>query len=337
MELLKELCCLKGISGHEEKVADKVCQLFSACSHKAYKDNMGNVIAHIDNGANFTVLLEAHLDEIGLIVTEIDDNGFLKFSSVGGINSAILPGKEVIIHGKEELFGVIGAKPPHLMSKEEKDKKIEYDNLFIDAGYSKEELEKNVKIGDVISFKSEFNLLKNNCFCSKSVDNRAGVYVILKTFEKLFKEQLNINIVAVCAVQEELGCLGAKTAVFDLKPDYAIVVDVTHGQSHYIDKYKGFKLSAGATIGVGPNFSNLYNEKLINHCKNNNLKHQIEVCEGHSGTDAWPIQVSQNGIPCSLISIPLRHMHSWVELGSFDDISNSIDIICSFLKEVGVC
>jgi len=334
MEVLKELCNLRGVSGNETVVADTVMQLFSKNSDKCYKDKMGNVIAKIDNGADFTVLVEAHLDEIGLIVSEIDSNGFIKFTSVGGINSAILPAKEVIVHGKKDLFGVIGAKPPHLMTDDEKNKKPEFDSLFIDVGFGKEELEKYVSVGDVISFKGGFLQLQNGAFASKSVDNRAGVYILYKLMERLKGETLNINLVFLAAVQEELGCLGAKTAVFDLQPDYSIVIDVTHAKSNYIDKYQGYELSGGPTVGVGPNFSNIYNDRLLEFCRNNGVKYQIEVCEGHSGTDAWPIQISRNGIPCSLLSVPLRYMHSEVEVASFKDIDLTVDILLQYLKEV---
>ncbi len=333
MEVLKELCNLRGVSGNEENAADYIMQLFLQNSDKCYKDKMGNVIAIINNAADFTVLIEAHIDEIGLIVSEIDSNGFIKFTSVGGINSAILPAKEVIVHGKSDLFGVIGAKPPHLMTEDEKNKKLEFDSLFIDVGLNKTEVIKYVSVGDVISFKGGFTNLQNGMFASKSVDNRAGVYVLYKLMECLKNEKLNINLVFLAAVQEELGCLGAKTAVFDIKPDYAVVIDVTHGKSNYIDKYQGYNLGDGPTVGVGPNFSNSYNDKLLEFCKNNGFKYQIEVCEGHSGTDAWPIQISRSGIPCSLLSVPLRHMHSEVELASIKDIDLTVDILSQYLKE----
>ena len=333
MEVLKELCNLRGVSGNETTVADTVMRLFSQNSKKCYKDKIGNVVAEINNNSSFTILIEAHLDEIGLIVSDIDDNGFIKFASVGGIDSSVLPAAEVIVHGKKDLFGVIGAKPPHLMTAEEKEKKLEYESLFIDVGYAKSELEKYVSIGDVISFNGGFEPLNNNVFVAKSVDNRAGVYILYKLMQQLKDEKLNVNLVFVAAVQEELGCLGAKTAVFDIMPDYAGVIDVTHAKSNYIDKYQGYELGGGPTIGVGPNFSNSYNDKLLEFCKNNGFEYQIEVCEGHSGTDAWPIQVSRTGIPCSLLSVPLRHMHTDVEVADFDDITKTVEILSRYIKE----
>lgn len=333
MEVLKRLCELRGVSGHETNVAAYTKELFSEFADDVFTDKSGNVIAKADNGADFTVLLEAHLDEIGFIVTEIDENGFLRFLPVGGISSDIMLGKEVTVHGKTDIFGVIGAKPPHLMSDEDKKKRPEYKDMFIDIGLPYDEAVQIVSVGDVVSFNASFHKLSGTKIASKSLDNRAGIYVLYKCLEQL-RGCKNANIIAVAAVQEELGCLGAKSAVFGLNPDYAMVVDVTHGQSAYVDKYETFKLSEGATVGIGPNFSNAYNKQILNLCADKGIKFQKEVCEGHSGTDAWPIQISNNGIPCSLISIPLKHMHSQTELCDFDDIDSAIDIICTFAKEV---
>lgn len=332
MDTLKKLCEIRAVSGREDNASDFVKDLYSQFADEAYCDNSGSVIAKINNNAPFTLLLESHLDEIGFIVKEIDENGFIKFLPVGGISSDILLGKEVTVHGKKALFGVIGAKPPHLMSEEDRKKRPDYSDMFIDAGLNREQICKLVSVGDVISFNTSFHRLCGKRIASKSLDNRAGVYVLYKCLERLRNEK-NINVIAVAAVQEELGCLGAKASVFNLSSDYAIVVDVTHGQSDYVDKYESFKISSGSTIGIGPNFSNERNKKLMKICADNKISFQKEVCEGHSGTDAWPVQITKNGIPCSLVSIPLKHMHSQVELCDFSDIVSAVDIICAAAKE----
>ncbi len=335
MELLKDLCQFNAVSGNEKQLNKYIIDLFGKFC-EVYEDKMGNVIATLDNKADFTILLEAHTDEIGLMVKNITENGFIEFVSVGGIDTAIIPGKEVTVHGKKDLYGVIGAKPPHLMNEQEEKEKITFDKMFIDCGYNKETMDKFVSVGDFITFKGDFVTLANNCFSSKAIDNRMGIYVLYKVLHELSQEKINANIIFLCAGQEELGCLGAKTGVKSINPDYAIVVDVTHGNSTYIDKFDGFELGKGPAVGVGPNFSNKYNRKFVDYCKKYDC--QIEVCSGHSGTDAWPIQISNNGIPCSLISVPIRHMHSQTELCDFEDILTTVKVISEFIKEEGyVC
>ena len=330
MELLKELCQFNAVSGNEQQFNKYLIDLFRKYC-EVYQDKMGNVIATLDNKAEFTILVEAHSDEIGLMVKNITEKGFIEFVPVGGIDASIIIGKEVTVHGKNDLFGVIGAKPPHLMTEEEKKEKICFDKMFIDCGYDKETTDNLVSVGDFISFKGDFVKLNETCFSSKAIDNRMGIYVLYKVLEQLSKEKLNANIVFLCASQEELGCMGAKTAVKSINPDYAMVVDVTHGNSAYIDKFDGFDLGKGPAVGVGPNFSNKYNAKFVDFSKKYNC--QTEVCSGHSGTDAWPIQISNQGVPCSLISVPIRHMHTQAELCDFDDILTTIKVISDFIKE----
>ena len=333
MEMLYELCRQVAVSGNEHNLAEYLRNSFASFCDETIIDNIGNLIVTLNKNAGKRIMIEAHMDEIGLIVKRIDEKGFIKFAPIGGIDSAILPSMEVIVHGKKPVFGVIGAKPPHLMTKDEADKKYSLESLYIDTGYSFEELSAIVEIGDIITFNSEPKKLLNNRFSSKSIDNRMGICVVYECLKRLKEENIDVEITGLCAVQEEVGCRGAKVGGYNVSPDLAIVIDVTHGISPYINEEMGFPLDSGVAIGIGPNLSPEYTEKMINICKKYDLKYTLEVCNGNSGTDAWALQVSRSGIPCVLLSVPLRYMHTSVETASENDINVVIEAICAFVKE----
>jgi endoglucanase len=296
------------------------------------------VLGVIGKGGKKRVMIEAHLDEIGLMVKNIDEAGFVKFVPVGGIDPAILPATGVWIHGKKTIFGVIGAKPPHLQTEEDTKNKYTWDDLYIDAGYSYAEISEIVTIGDVISFPFKPKTLLNGCVSVKSVDNRAGVLIVLEVLKRLKNRNIGAEIVGLCAVMEEVGCRGATVGAYSAEPDFAVVVDVTHGRSPYVDEQDGFLLESGAAIGVGPNLHRGLTKRLMACADARNIPYTVEVCPGDSGTDAGPIQISRQGVPCVLASIPLRYMHTGVETVSVGDIEKTIDLICAFVEsEAGTC
>jgi len=334
MDTLFKLCSSTGVSGFEFEIAKYVKELFSEFCEHTEGDALGNVIGIMNNGEKFNVMLEAHLDEIGLMVKSIDENGFIKFTEIGGVNIATLPGAEVYIHGKERVYGVIGSKPPHLQQRNENKKNYKIDDLFIDTGYNFDELTKMLRIGDAITYKVSPDMLMDNKFTSKSIDNRMGIFVLYECLKRLKDKKIGCQVTALASVQEEVGCRGAKVGAYNINPDIAIVVDVTHGTSPYTNKSEGFDLGSGAIIGVGPNLHHGLSQKIINIAKNNNIPYEIEVCAGNSGTNAWPIQISKKGIPCILLSVPQRYMHTSVETVKIDDIKTVIDVICTFIQEL---
>ena len=191
MNELFELCEKTAVSGHEFELSRFVENKFSKFCDETEIDALGNVIGVINKGKTFKIMIEAHLDEIGLMVKNIDDKGFIKFVEIGGIDSSTLPGAEVTIHGKKDILGVIGAKPPHLQTKEGSEKPYKIEDLFIDTGYSYDEIIKFISIGDVISFISKPIALKNGYFCSKSIDNRMGVYVVGECLKRLKNKNID--------------------------------------------------------------------------------------------------------------------------------------------------
>ena len=333
MNELFDFCRKTAVSGNEyefskylkEKIFDEFCDETSI-------DNIGNLIAVINKGESIKIMIEAHIDEIGLMVKSIDDNGFVHFAPIGGIDASILPSMEVTIHGKKNILGIIGAKPPHLQNKEERKKAYTIDDLYIDIGYTKEDALENISVGDVISFISEPIDLLNNLFSSKSIDDRMGVYVVYQCLKKLKDKKIDAEIIGLCAVQEEVGDRGATVGGYTINPDYVYVIDVTHATSPYVDKTYGYLLGNGVAIGVGPNLHGEYTKELILNCRALNIPHTIEILSDNSGTDAWTLQTLRNGIPCMLLSAPLRYMHTNVETVSKDDINSIIDAICTVVE-----
>lgn len=332
MDKLKEMCSVCSVSGNEKRMTEYIKNYTSEFCDEVVIDSIGNVIAKINNNSNVNVTLEAHIDNIGLVVNKIDEQGFIKFSCSGGIDTSILATSEVIVHGKKDLFGVIGAKPPHLKTKDDKDKKISVKEMYIDCGYCYDKIVKYVSIGDTITISSKYNDLNSEFLTSGSLDNRIGCYVVTECLKRLKRQNLNYNVCGLFSVQEEVGCRGSRKGISITDSHIAIVVDVTFGVSPYTDDEHGFVVGGGITIAVGPNLDRNLTNSFIKMCEKNKIPYKKEVCADNTGTDAWPIQVSCEGIRCILVSVPIKYMHTTVEMANKTDINNAIDAICYALE-----
>ena len=332
-QTIKILSQANGVSGFEGGVANYLVQKLKSIFGNASIDNMGNVIACKKSPSGCgSVMLEAHMDEIGLMVNKIDENGFLQFVPVGGIDPRILPGNSVVINANGKSYnGVIGAKPPHMMSAEEYDQVIGFNKLFIDAGFNSDFAKKNIPIGTTISFDSEFIELKNNQISSKCMDDRASVAVLLDIAQKLSKVELNFDLYICICVQEEVGLRGSAVAAYSVNPDFAIAIDVTHAKTPDESK-SDFKCGSGIAVCKGPNIHPALVSSFIKFIENKNIPYEIEIEGGNTGTDAWAIQTAREGIPVMLLSLPLKYMHTPVETLSLDDCSVLSDAILSYLK-----
>ncbi len=321
---LKDLVNYPGIAGFEQDFAAKICEKLSVFCDDIIITKTGNVVGEIKSKIENapTIMLEAHLDRIGLIVKSIDENGFVGFEPLGGVDERILPAAEVCILGKEEVFGIVGAKPPHLMNKEEADEGLKIKDMLIDTGILGDELKKLVRVGDPILLKSEFVELSENRISSAALDNRVGMTVVFDCLERLKSVDLPCNLQIAFAKGEELGLQGANTIIGKNKPDLAIVLDVTYGMTPDASKNGTFPLGCGAVICRGPNLHYEMTKKVIETAKAKNIPYEIEVASGSSGTNAWAIQVSGGGVPCVLISIPIRYMHTTVETVDVRDMNN---------------
>ncbi|OPZ90168.1 MAG: putative aminopeptidase YsdC [Firmicutes bacterium ADurb.Bin419] len=333
--VLKDLSSFTGVSGREEGISFYIAGLFKKYCDSVETDKFYNVIGYKKGSSESgkKVMIMAHHDEIGLMVKSIDKNGFIKFTNMGGVDSKILLAQEVIIHGKKELYGVIGAKPPHLLKPEEEKKSVKMDDLYIDTGHSRESISQFVSIGDIITLKTYPFELKNNKLSSKCFDNRAGVAVLLDIMERLSKLKHYDDVIFVATSQEELGLSGAKIAAYNINPDLAIVVDACHGDIPDAPKDETYPLGKGPAIAIGPNLHRLNTKKLIDLAKEENIPYQVDVEPGNTGTEAWATQVSRAGIPTLLVSVPLKYMHTTVETIHVNDIKNSGKLIAKFVSE----
>lgn len=335
LQLIKTLSEMCAVSGHEERISEKIVKLFDQYCDVVCTDNLGNVIAvkKSKNSNGQKVMIEAHMDEIGLMVTDIDDKGFLYFAPVGGIDARILPANEVVVHGSEDIFGVIGAKPPHVLTQAEMGETIPIDKLYIDTGFDAESVKKIVSVGDTVTFGNKFLQLKNGVVSTKSQDDRSSVAVLVMLMRRLAKTELPFDVYFVAAVQEEVGLRGARTAAYSINPDFAIIIDVCHASTPDSAK-DAYDFGSGAIVSKGPNIHPTLVSKLTDCLDDEGIAYTIDVDGGDTGTDAWAVQVTRCGIPTVLFSIPLRYMHTPVETVSTQDIAVTVRAIDAFLNSI---
>ena len=334
INLLQKLCSAFGVSGDEKEISDVISDIMINFCDKVQTDDFGNLYCFKGTDGNLpTVMLDAHLDSVGLIVKEIYDDGFLSFETVGGIDAKILSGLEVVVNGKEKIKGIISSKPPHLMNKSDEESVPEISSMFIDVAITGEKLKDIVSVGDLVSF-SPFAEKMGNCITGTYLDNRAGCMSIIETFAKIKDVKLPFNLVGVFTRQEEIGLVGA--GVLNISPDLCIVIDVTHGMTPDEKCDEVFKCGDGTAIGIGPNVSRKYYDYIKDLCDKNNIKYQTEVLERSSGTNAWKYQLSNLGVPCAILSIPLKFMHTSVETASVDDYENLLTILELILNSINV-
>lgn len=334
-KLISELTDLRGISGFEYRIAEKVAEYLRPYSDEIKIDNLGNIIAVKRCGKKNakSIMIEAHMDEIGLMINDIDKRGFLSFVAVGGVDGRILPSSEVTVHGKKNLSGVIGSKPPHLQKRDEKDKATKIEDMYIDLGMSYDEAIKYVSVGDSVTFQNGAGKLGDNQFSGKTLDDRAGVAALIKTMEKLSKVKTDVDVYAVVSVQEEVGLRGAKTAAYGVNPTLAIAVDVCHAITPDNSK-NAFESGSGAIISIGPNIHPKVQKRLADTAEKYNIKVEFDVDGGDTGTDAWAIQTAKFGIPTGLLSIPLKYMHTSVETINISDAEAVSEILTFFIQNL---
>lgn len=331
-KLFKTLCETPGPSGKEYLVHPVIKEMFKPFG-EATTDNFGNLTIHKKGKGKKKIMLMAHADEIFLMITAFEKNGFLKFKPVG-IDPKTLVSQEVLIHGKEVIPGIIGIKPPHLMSKEEVQEGIKTEQLLIDTGYTENKLREIVNIGDFVTIKREMVQLLNNNVAGKTTDDRAGIYAMYYCARELQNVEHDLNVYFTASCQEEVGHRGAKVASYCINPDFAIAIDVTFDNGPLGDNERESKIGGGPAICVGPNVHPKFRKKVMELAKEYNIPYNVEVEPGNTGTDAWDIQIVRNGIPTMLISIPIKYMHTSVEVINMDDIKNTGRLIAKFIEKV---
>ncbi len=330
---LKKLCFALasqvGTSGDEKEAS-----LFAKSELDKYMnaeiDTLGNVLGSFGNG-KLHILLDAHIDQIGLVVRGIDEKGFVLVDRVGGPDERILIGSEVIVHGKEPLFGVICSTPPHLLSAEDKKAGVNIRKMAVDVGLKKEDAVKIIEIGDRITLRNSQSELLNGNIVSGAFDDRCSVAVILRALEIVQGKINNLTVTVLFSVQEETGGSGAKTGSFSTMPDYAIAVDVGFGDDPYTDKSMTIKLGSGPSIGISPTLDKDFTKELKDICKDKNIPFQHDVMGGRTGTNADSINNTGKGVKTALLSVPLRYMHTGIEVINIDDIESTAQLIAEYL------
>lgn len=337
LEFLKSLSNHYGTSGFEYTLNDKIISYFEEYADEVTVDKSGNIIALKKGnslGEKIKIMLAAHMDEIGLMVKDIEENGFLRFTNVGGIDPRTILGQEVIVHGKENLFGVIGAKPPHLQEANEQEKAIKMVDMTIDLGLSYEKVKELVEIGDTVTINRSLIELKNDRVAGKALDDRAGIVAIFECLKELNNLNHEADVYFVATVQEEVSMAGAITSTYKINPDIGIAVDVGFGTTPELDKSDSIELGKGAGITLGGNIHPGLRKKLVSTANEYNIPNQMEITVGPTGTDARAIQITREGIPALVLSIPLRYMHTSVEVIDMTDIKHTGKLLAFFIREI---
>ena len=295
------------------------------------RDGALTIIGTIKGKSDYTLMLDAHIDEIGFIVTDIDNDGFLTVKNCGGVDLRALPARPVIIHGRQKLTGVFCSVPPHLGGSAEYD---DIASLKIDTllGEKAKEL---ISIGDFVTFNQLPAALAGSRVTGKSLDNRAGVVCLLELARRLSGKELPFNVVFALTDMEELGTRGAKTAAFNISPDESIVIDVSFADGPDIPSKDCGKLSGGVMIGISPILDKDLSKQLLSIAKEENIPYQTEVMGGRTGTNGDVISISKNGVKTGLVSIPLRNMHTDVEIVDIEDIKSVCDLLEQYILKGG--
>jgi len=330
---LVKLSQAHGISGYEAPVREVVSQEFAQHSHEVRVTKMGSVVG-VRHGSGpeprRKVMLSAHMDEIGLMVTGVE-KGFLRIAKVAGSDARVMLGQEVVVHGQRELPGVVGSRPPHVLTPDERGQVIPFEKLFVDVGLPEAQVRRLVRVGDLISIQREACELKGGLLSGKALDDRASVAAVAVCLEALAASHHNWDVLGVASVQEETTFLGAATSAYGIAPDVAIAIDVTFGDQNGVPGDRTVGMGKGPAIGIGPNFHPRLVQSLVDTAGRLEMPYQMEPTPGHSGTDAWPIQVAREGIPTALLSIPLRYMHTPVETVSLKDVERTGRLMAEFI------
>ncbi len=333
--LVSRLCSSVGPSGHEDGVFACVSEYLKGFSSPVY--DKGSIIARINESKNgCELLIDAHLDEISLIVTRIDDDGFLRFSSVGGIDRRILPASQVTVHASGgDIPGIICSLPPHLQTDEQLKRVPKIDELAIDIGFDADNSRRLCSPGDYVSFFSVPERLLGDRITSKALDDRAGCAAVLTACKSLAETGCDCGITMLLSSREEIGGIGAATGSFAVAPTHAVAVDVSFAKAPGIgdDKAAG-DLGGGVYIGFSPILDSELSRLLMHIADREGIPHVAEVMGGRTSTNADEIASSRCGVKTALLSIPQRNMHTPVEIVSLADIDNTAKLIVAFAKEV---
>lgn len=337
-ELLKKISETPGAPGFETKIRNLVREEIRDLVDEMYVDSMGSLIGVKKGREGKRILVAAHMDEISFIVTHIDDEGFVRFHPLGGFDPKTLTAQRVIIHGREDVPGVMGSKPVHLMSADEKNKVTQLRDYFVDAGMSAAQIKDLVSVGDPITREREL-VVMGDCVNGKSLDNRISVYILIETLKALQGKSIPYDLYAAFTVQEEVGLRGAFNAAGHIDPDFGLGLDVT--LAFDVPGAQPFemitRLGQGTAIKILDG-STICDSRMISYLKSiasrHEIPYQMEILPA-GGTDTAALQrQGTKGSIAGAISIPLRHIHQSVEMAHMGDISSTIDLLTASISEL---
>lgn len=338
-DFLKHLADTVSPSGFEEDAVKVWSDRAKDSADKVESDVLGNSLAVLNKDGNPRVMISGHIDEIGFMVQYISEEGYIYFSTIGGIDRHVLPGQRVWIKTKKgKVMGVIGKKPIHLLEDAERNKVAKLEELWIDIGTKNaKETRAKVDIGDPVVCAVGLELLNGDIAVGRGFDDKAGAFVVNETLNLLAGKKLKACFYAVATVQEEIGLRGAKTSAYGIDPDIGIAVDVTFATDFpSMDKKKSgdIKIGMGPVIAKGPNINPKVFHLLVETAKKEKIPYQIEGISRATGTDANVIQMTRAGVAAALVSIPLRYMHTQVELVSLKDLENTAKLLSAFVLKL---
>jgi len=329
-ETLKILCEPAGVAGSEIAASEAAKELLLQYMPNAKIDNFGTVIGSKMYDEKLPLLLlDAHIDEVGMIANFIDKRGFIKVGRVGGIDRRAMPAAQVTIWGKKPVKGVVCALPPHVIKEE--NKTIKEEDIAIDCGFTKEQAEKLISLGDSITIDTNFTELQSGKINARALDNRAGICAVLYALKLIGSRKCKYNLAVTFSSQEEIGCRGADISAYNINPDLAIAVDVSFGDYPKCEENRTWKLGDGVMIGIAPSLDRGMFENMKDIAKSKNIKHQIEVMNGKTSSNADVIGLKKSGVKCALLSIPLRNMHTPAEVVKMSDIEATGQLIAEFI------
>ncbi len=338
-DFLRELIGTASPSGFEWGIQNILRKRMKPFCDEVRSDVHGNVIGVVNAGAPLRVMLSGHCDEIGFIVMHIDDRGYIYFSSVGGVDPAVISGQRVTVHAKGgDVFGVIGRKPIHLLEAEERGKPLKMHELFIDIGAKKKkDAEKLVAVGDYVTIDVGLREMRNGLVAGRGFDDRAGAFVVAETLRRLKDRKLKVAVYGVTTVQEEIGLRGAQTSAYGIDPHVGIAIDVG-----FASDFPGCDpkrtgecvLGKGPVLHRGPNINPVLGRLMETSAKKHKIPIQITAEPRATGTDANAMQVNRAGVAAALVSIPNRYMHTPVEVISLEDLDACSRLLADFLSDL---
>ena len=330
-QALERLCTCTAPSGFESPAAAMAAELLRPLMDEVSIDRMGNVLGvrRSRTPSAPKLLLDAHLDEIGLIVTGVED-GFLRFRSIGGVDPRMLPGRELVVLTDPPLRGLVACP-----AGGDESKSVPLNELYVDVGLSQAEAEKAVPVGTPMVYRAGCFPLGEDQMCGKSMDDRACFVTLLRAAELLRDKELDVELYLLGSTREEVSGAGAVVGTWAVAPDFCVAVDVTHGKTPDGPADKTFDLGGGPAIGVGPNMTRWMTQRMLDKAREHSIPYQLEVMSGHTGTNGWEMQISREGVATSVLSLPLKYMHTPVETLSLADMEGVAKLLAAFAENLG--